>query len=149
MTISCGETVTLLGFAYRYLPVPDCRMPAPRIADALVALACAPPSGGRLRIHCREGRGRTTTFMAMCDMTKNARQVRLDGILRRRYLLAGAGTDLAADSSRVPVLRSIYDRARHNDDGFRSTFTQWPAAHPHPTEDYPLMMLPPRRSGSK
>ncbi|MEU2157710.1 hypothetical protein ABZ532_22340 [Streptomyces sp. NPDC019396] len=143
------ETVSPYGFAYRYLPVPDRHMPTPQTADDFVALARTLPADGWLHLHCREGHGRTTTFMAMYDMIKNARRVPLADILRRQYLLGGAGTDLAAEASRAAFLQSFYDYARHNDDGFRSSFTDWLAAHPHPTQNYPLVMLPPWRPGSK
>ena len=39
--------------------------------------------------HCRGGDGRTTTFLAMHDIIRNAPQVTVDDILLRQYLLGG------------------------------------------------------------
>lgn len=135
------QTVTAQGFAYRYFPVPDRHMPSPQTVDAFVAFMRVLPPDAWLHFHCREGHGRTTTFMAMVDMIKNARQVPLADILRRQHLLGGVGSDLA-EPSRAPFLQTFYDYARHNDDGFRTSYTAWLGAHPRPTQDHPLTMSP-------
>lgn len=75
-----------------------------------------------LHFHCRAGRGRTTTFMAMDDMLANAGQVSFEDILRRQWLLGGADlTDVSGKyekarlaGERLAFLRRFYDYARAN-----------------------------------
>ena len=42
-----------------------------------------------LHFHCAAGDGRTTTFMAMYDMMRNAKNVSLETIIERQYLIGG------------------------------------------------------------
>ena len=39
--------------------------------------------------HCKEGIGRTTTFMIMYDIMKNYKEVSLNDIIKRQYLPSG------------------------------------------------------------
>lgn len=42
-----------------------------------------------LHFHCSAGRGRTTSFMALYDMMKNASKVSVDDIVARQHLIGG------------------------------------------------------------
>ena len=41
-----------------------------------------------LHFHCKQGIGRTTTFMIMYDIMKNAKEVSLDDIVKRQVALS-------------------------------------------------------------
>ena len=47
------------------------------------------PKGSWLHFHCKEGIGRTTTFMIMYDIIKNNKTVSLNDIITRQVLLSG------------------------------------------------------------
>ncbi|MFI9508988.1 hypothetical protein [Nocardia sp. NPDC052566] len=129
------QVVTAAGMEYAYFPVPDRHMPDPSTVDEFVAFARDLPPEAWLHFHCREGHGRTTTFMAMYDMMHNARQVSLADILRRQYLidLPGVGRDgavnLETDTAAHPFVDQFYRYAHDNDDAFRTSYTTWLSAH--------------------
>ncbi|MEC3915682.1 phosphatase domain-containing putative toxin [Nocardia sp. CDC160] len=122
------QVVTPLGFTYEYLPVPDGHMPSPQTVDEFLAFTRSLPADAWLHFHCREGHGRTTTFMAMYDMMRNAKQVSLDDIIARQHLIGGA--DLATDQAAQPFIPSFYEYARQNTDDFHTPYSTWLAAHP-------------------
>lgn len=43
------------------------------------------PEDGHLYIHCKNGRGRTSTFLILHDIFKNAKKMSLDDIVNRHY----------------------------------------------------------------
>ncbi len=64
------------------------------------------PDNTWLYFHCRAGRGRTTTFMSMYDMMKNAKQVTFDEIMDRQLALGGADLrDLPEGNFKYPMPR--------------------------------------------
>lgn len=83
-----------LGLTYLRLPVTDHHRPSDKIVDEYVEFIKNLPSDAWLHLHCRGGKGRTTTFMIMYDMMLNTPKVSFDDILERHKLIGG--TDLRA-----------------------------------------------------
>lgn len=79
------------GVSYLHLPVTDHRKPTPKIVDEFLKVFENMKANPDLTIllHCRAGRGRTGTFMAMGDMLANAKKYELtfEQILKRQELL--------------------------------------------------------------
>lgn len=78
------QTAESLGFDYIRMTVTDHMPPNEADVDRFVSLIQHLPSGTWVHIHCRGGKGRTTTFMAMYDMLLNADKVSFDEIIARQ-----------------------------------------------------------------
>jgi len=87
-----------------------------------------------LHFHCHAGDGRTTTFMTMFDMMKNAKNVSFDNIITRQYLIGGI--NLSEDDDfpawdkqyaiqRTGFLKDFYEYSRTNNDGFKTPYSSW------------------------
>ena len=93
------------------------------------------PAGGWVHFHCEAGKGRTTTFLALYDILRNARRVSLQDIVNRQSLLVGDYNllDLAGQSGwkaplfadRAAFVRAFFDYARANTGGRPQTWTEW------------------------
>lgn len=79
-----AQMLQQLQFNYLRLPVSDHRPPLDPIVEQFVTLIETLPDTTWLHIHCRGGKGRTTTFLAMYDMLKNADKVSFDEIILRQ-----------------------------------------------------------------
>ncbi|MBA2367662.1 MAG: dual specificity protein phosphatase family protein [Candidatus Protochlamydia sp.] len=86
------ELVESLGHTYIRLPVADHNAPSDATVDQYVALIKSLGTNDWVHVHCKAGKGRTTTFMTVYDIMKNAQSVALMDILSRQKLLGG--TDL-------------------------------------------------------
>lgn len=77
------EVVSGLGFKYHRLYVTDHTAPSDSEVDAFLTLIKNAPKDTWLHIHCRGGKGRTTSFFVMYDMLKNADKVSFEEIIAR------------------------------------------------------------------
>lgn len=96
------------------------------------------PEDTWLYFHCRAGRGRTTTFMTMYDMMKNAKHVSFNDIVARQYALGGSDLrDLPDEdnykygyaSNRLSFIKNFYEYAKENNDDYSTTWMQWKEKH--------------------
>lgn len=76
--------VNKMGFTYQHLFISDHRAPLDAEVDAFVALLKKNPANTWYHVHCRGGKGRTTTLMVMYDMFKNADKVSFEEIIARQ-----------------------------------------------------------------
>jgi protein-tyrosine phosphatase len=109
---------------------------APRELDVthFVTFARTVPENTWLYFHCKAGKGRTTTFMVMYDMMKNAKNIAFDDILARQKALGGTDLREMPDKknfkykfaqNRLNFLKKFYDYAKQNNDNFSTTWEQW------------------------
>ena len=122
------------GASYVRLAVTDHLRPTDKQADHFIDLVRSLPEGTTLHVHCKGGMGRTTTFMVMYDMLRNARHVGADNIIDRHKEL-GFGYDVRADGVHVErrdfredrrqFIRAFHTYARHNPDGLPLNWSQW------------------------
>lgn len=114
-------------------PTPDHRRPDTATVQAFVTWIRDLPPEAWLHFHCEAGDGRTTTFLAMLDMMKNAKTVSLKDILERQWILGGENLmNLRSKSDwqhpyfveRLQFLHHFYQYARSNSDGFQTPFVQ-------------------------
>ena len=84
------ELVEQFGLAYKRLYVLDRHKPRDLEVDEFLLFVRSLPKDAWLHFHCRGGKGRTTTFMAMYDILHNAKKVSLEDILARQLELGGA-----------------------------------------------------------
>lgn len=91
------ELVESKGLKYVRLPVTDHQHPAEEIVDDLVELLTDLPDDAWLHLHCRSGKGRSSTFMVLCDIFHNAKEVSLPDIVLRNALLGSKDVSTISD----------------------------------------------------
>ena len=83
------ELAKQLNLGYLRLYITDGWIPDSIQVDRFVALVKTLPKDTWLYFHCRAGKGRTTSFMSMYDMMRNAKEVSFNNIIQRQYRLGG------------------------------------------------------------
>ncbi len=131
-----GRLCAAQGLGYLRLAVPDHRRPDDAEVEAFLRLWRRLPPEAWLHFHCRAGKGRTTTFLAMCDMLKNAGRVSQEDIGRRQQLLGGIdllggkdqkGWKAPYGQERGEFLKEFYEFARQ---GAAGNWSDWLASQP-------------------
>ncbi|UTV59786.1 phosphatase domain-containing putative toxin [Burkholderia arboris] len=134
--VSEQALVERTGANYARLTVTDHLRPGNDAVDRFVDIVRQMPSGAALHVHCKGGRGRTTTFMAIYDMLRNARRVSADGIIDRQgelghYQLRKIdGQNAVFRQDRLSFLYAFHEYARQNPDGQPQTWSAWLASRP-------------------
>ncbi|MDV4149574.1 GxGYxYP family putative glycoside hydrolase [Clostridium sp. AL.422] len=77
---------------YVRIPVTDGGFPTDDLVDYFIDFVKNQPQDSWLHFHCKEGIGRTTTFMIMYDLIKNHKDVSLNDIIKRQVILSGMDT---------------------------------------------------------
>jgi hypothetical protein len=119
---------------YFRLTVSDHRRPVNADVDRFVKYVQSLSGDDWIHFHCHAGDGRTTSFMVMYDMMKNAKKVSMEDIINRQYLLGGI--DLSKDEDfpdfdrqyafeRTDFLKNFYEYCKTNTDGFKTLYTEW------------------------
>jgi len=131
------EVIESLGGRYVQIRVADFHAADDRQVDQFVAAVLALPGGSWAHFHCAGGDGRTTTFMAMYDMMRNALLVDVPGaeaILARQHDLGGIDLDSLGSvgwkeewaRQRRALVHAFYRYCREQiPKGFAETFSHW------------------------
>lgn len=128
------------GFHYIRLPVSDHMAPKAEQVDTFVHLVDALPKDTWMHIHCRGGNGRTTAFMVMYDILKNANQISFDEIIKRHAsvppfynLYEVERNDPALTphyKARLAFLRRFYQFAQDRFAGYKGNWSEWKGSYP-------------------
>lgn len=120
---------------YMRLVVNDHLAPETQEVDDFINAVRKIPRGIWLFFHCRGGAGRTTTFMVMYDIMRNAKEVSFEDILKRQKLLGGEDLEnfgklsdvykSDAAKQRFKFLTEFYQYARTNNDRFKTPWSEW------------------------
>ena len=123
------------GANYVRLTITDHARPLDDELDRFVLGVRALPENAWAHFHCEAGLGRTTTFMVLYDMLRNANRVSLEDIVRRQKILSD-GYDVLQPAEpenwkapyatdRAAFVRKFYDYARANPNGRPRLWTEW------------------------
>ena len=103
--------------------------------DRFIRAVRALPENAWAHFHCEAGLGRTTTFMVLYDMLRNANRMSLEDIVRRQKVLSNGYDVLQPDepgnwkapyaADRAAFVRAFYDYARANPNGRPQLWTEW------------------------
>lgn len=74
--------------SYKRVTVRDGGIPTDDMVDYFVDIIKNQPKDSWLHFHCKEGIGRTSTFMIMYDMMKNYKSLSAEDIIKRQLALA-------------------------------------------------------------
>jgi hypothetical protein len=123
------------GAGYVRVAVTDHTRPLDEAVDRFIVAVRALPDNAWAHFHCEAGLGRTTMFMSLYDMLRNATRVSLDDIVRRQKLLgynydvlrpAGPGNWKAPYmEDRIAFVRAFYHYARANPNGRPQLWSEW------------------------
>jgi protein-tyrosine phosphatase len=121
--------------AYVRVTVTDHCRPLDEEVDRFVLAVRALPENGWAHFHCEAGLGRTTTFMVLYDMLRNAARIPLEDIVRRQQLLSHnydvlrpvPATNWKAPyvEDRIAFVRAFYDYAHANPNGRPQLWSEW------------------------
>jgi hypothetical protein len=120
---------------YVRITVTDHARPLDDEVDRFILAVRALPPDGWAHFHCEAGRGRTTTFIVLYDMLRNAAHVSFEDIVRREKLL-GYGYDVLRPAEpgnwkapytddRIAFVRAFYHYARANLNGQPKLWSEW------------------------
>lgn len=119
---------------YTRFYVADFHAPSENEVNRFIQFVKKLPATEWVYFHCRAGVGRTTTFMVMYDMMRNAKRVSFEDIISRQAAIGGKSlAELPAPKrykyqwavERLNFLRSFYEYCRDNNDNFQTTWTAW------------------------
>ncbi|MFO1257966.1 MAG: phosphatase [Gammaproteobacteria bacterium] len=133
------ELIEGLGLHYIRFYVQDRHAPDDSEVDRFVSWVQSLPSNTWAHFHCRAGSGRTTTFMVMYDILKNAKIVPLQDIIQRQALIGpkdlskmpknGPDWRRVAAENRVAFIEQFYEYAKSPNGYPQKSWREWKAAH--------------------
>src|SRR5205823_3946949 len=129
------DIIEAAGAHYVRITVTDHTRPLDNEVDRFILAVRALPEDGWTHFHCEAGRGRTTTFMVLYDMLRNAAHVPMEDIVRRQQLL-GYDYDVLRPAEprdwrapytndRIAFVRAFYNYAHVNPNGRPQLWSEW------------------------
>ncbi|MDS0524482.1 phytase [Clostridium sp. SHJSY1] len=117
-----------LSLSYIRIPVTDGKTPSNDMVDYFINVVKSAPKDMWFHFHCKEGIGRTTTFMIMYDMMKNSKEATADEIIERQIALANFDKkkDIAFYSDeRIKLLKCFHKYCTEQDNAFNIKWSDW------------------------
>lgn len=109
---------------YFRIPVNDNERPTDEMVDRFISFTKSLPKDKWIHFHCKEGDGRTTTFMILYDIMNNYKTVSLDNIIERQVSLNSLNlTKFEKKDIRYLLLENFYKYSK--DTNFNITWNEW------------------------
>ena len=109
---------------YFRIPVNDNERPTDEMVDRFISFTKSLPKDKWIHFHCKEGDGRTTTFMILYDIKNNYKTVSLDNIIERQVSLNSLNlTKFEKRDIRYLLLENFYKYSK--DTNFNTTWKEW------------------------
>lgn len=121
------------GLSYKRVTVRDGGIPTDDMVDYFVDIIKNQPKDSWLHFHCKQGIGRTSTFMIMYDMMKNYKSLSAEDIIKRQLALADYKESTIQsfyNKERIDFLNKFYEYCKANGDNFNIKWSQWKKAAP-------------------
>lgn len=121
------KLVESMGMKYVRIPVTDGALPSDDMVDYFIRFAGSQPANARVHFHCAAGIGRTTMFMIMYDMIKNAKRTAEEDIIERQILLADLGKkgeERFLSDEKAKFLNDFYKYCSKNADDFSTPWSK-------------------------
>lgn len=122
------ELTKTFAIDYIRIPVTDRTIPTDEYVDYFISSVREKDPNTWFHFHCKAGIGRTTLFMIMYDMMRNAKNVSRDDIIERQLLLANFSKRKILgykSKKKFDFLDRFYNYSKENNDNFKTTWTQW------------------------
>jgi hypothetical protein len=122
------QLVNSKDLSYNRITIRDGGIPSGDMVDYFIKSIKAQPQNSWLHFHCKEGIGRTTTFMIMYDMVKNYKETNAGEIISRELELASFdenNTKSFHNKERIDFLNKFYDYCKENGDSFNIKWSEW------------------------
>lgn len=103
-------------------------LPTPSVIDSFVDEVKKIDKESWLHFHCKEGIGRTTTFMIFYDMMKNYKDVSAEDIIYRQVALADFDSDdirLITSPRRINLYNGFYNYLKDNDGNLNVKYSDY------------------------
>ena len=123
------------GAHYVRITATDHARPPDDEVDRFVLAVRELPEDAWAHFHCEAGLGRTTTFIVLYDMLRNANRMSLEDIVFRQKILSHGYDVLQPDepgnwkapyaADRAAFVRAFYDYARANPNGRPQVWSEW------------------------
>lgn len=128
------------GFNYHRLYITDHCAPMDSEVDAFLALIKTHSDKTWFHVHCRAGKGRTTTFLVMYDIIKNADKVTFNEIIERQASIPpfynllntqrGDPELVSYYEERAVFLHKFYEFSQQSLSGYEGTWSDWRRLNP-------------------
>lgn len=129
-----AELSKINGLEYLRIPVTDHMKPEVASVDRFVYVTRQMAEKSWLYIHCRGGRGRSSTFMIMRDMMLHAKTLSFDAILEKQYRLGNDDMTYVPEAlswrsfrkiERYEFLKRFYRYCLESDPNFSKLYSEW------------------------
>jgi len=121
--------VSSRGLSYNRITVRDGGIPSDEMVDYFIQFVKGQPQNLWLHFHCKEGVGRTTTFMIMYDIMKNYKLASADDIIKRQLALENLKESSIEsfynNKERINFLKKFYEYCKENGDSFYKKWSDW------------------------
>ncbi|MDK0617415.1 phytase [Clostridium perfringens] len=126
--LSENQLIKANSMDYIRISVTDGKLPTYEMVDFFVQYINSMPKDSWLHFHCKEGIGRTTTFMIMYDIMKNYNNATLDEIIYRQLVLFGLtekNFNSFLSKERLDFFTKFYQYVQEQNNDFKTNWSQW------------------------